>query len=92
MQISDKAMVVARSRALYFFPDQEITAADLRAILDGIDRRRRAWAISHLLRYAQWDEIWRYISRDEVRDSFAELDLPQGLRSAWARLLKLPAS
>lgn len=89
MQISDKATLAARSKALYFFPDQVITSADLRGILDGIDRPRRAWAISHLLRYAQWDEIWVYVSRDEIREAFTDLDLPDRLRSAWARLLRL---
>ena len=63
--------------ALYFFPDE--------------DRARRAWAVSHLLRYAQWDDIWAYVSRDEVRDLFPDLDLPETLAHAWARMLKVEA-
>jgi len=51
----------------------------------------RAKVISHLLRYAEWDDIWRYVSREEVRESFAELDLPESLRRAWARMLKIEA-
>ena len=74
---------------LYFFPDRSVTEAELRAILDGPDRRERAWAISHLLRYAQWDDIWGYVSREEVRDIFGELQLPDSLRAAWARSLKV---
>ena len=52
---------------------------------------RRAWAISHLLRYAQWDDIWLYVSREEVREAFATLDLPENLRQAWGRMLKVEA-
>lgn len=78
-----------RSEFLYFFPEDRITAEQLREILQADDEARRAWAISHLLRYAQWDDIWEYVSREEVREAFGRLDLPAALRLAWARLLKV---
>ena len=78
--------------ALYFFPDQEVTESELREVLGGDSVARRAWAVSHLLRYAQWEDIWDYVSRDDVREIFAELDLPENLRQAWARMLKIEAS
>jgi hypothetical protein len=76
---------------LYFFPDCQVTAAELRRILREGAAAERAWAISHLLRYAQWDDIWTYVSKDEVREVFPELDLPETLRAAWARMLKVEA-
>lgn len=76
---------------LYFFPDQEVTTEELEAILQDGPPDKRAWAISHLLRYAQWEDIWSYVSRDEVREIFPELDLPENLRSAWGRMLKIEA-
>ncbi len=76
---------------LYFFPDQELTLPELEAILAGDDADKRSWAISHLLRYAQWDDIWKFVSRDEVREIFPGLDLPDTLRQAWARMLKIEA-
>ena len=76
---------------LYFFPDEEISAGEVRAILAGDNHERRCWVVSHLLRYAQWDDIWQFVSRDEVRQLFAELDLPDNLRAAWARMLKIEA-
>ena len=60
-------------------------------ILEGDSDEERAWAISHMLRYAQWDDIWLYVSRDEVRRIFPTLDLPENLRQAWARMLKIEA-
>ncbi len=51
----------------------------------------RAWAISHMLRYAQWDDIWLYVTRDQVRQIFPSLELPETLRQAWARMLKIEA-
>ena len=80
-----------RGDTLYFFPDQPLTAAELRQLLAEGAAERRAWAISHLLRYADWDDIWTYVSRDEVREIFPELDLPDSLRNAWGRMLKVEA-
>jgi len=74
---------------LYFFPDREVSADELKEILAEGAREQRAWAISHLLRYAQWEDIWSYVSRDEVREIFDELDLPEKLRQAWGRMLKV---
>jgi hypothetical protein len=78
-----------RGGPLYFFPDRDVTAEELKRILAGGTPEERAWAISHLLRYAQWDDIWSYVSRDEVREVFAALDLPDNLRQAWGRMLKV---
>jgi hypothetical protein len=80
---------VERFDGLYFFPDRRVTADELRGILTQGTTDQRAWAVSHLLRYAQWDDIWTYVSREEVREIFPALDLPENLRSAWARMLKI---
>ncbi len=76
---------------LYFFPDREITEEKLRSTLKSGSREEKAWAVSHLLRYAQWEDIWEYTSRQEVREIFPSLDLPENLRQAWARMLKVEA-
>jgi hypothetical protein len=82
---------VDRIESLYFFPDQRVTEDEIRQILRQGTPEQRAWVVSHLLRYAQWDDIWNYVSRDEVRDIFPELDLPETLRQAWGRMLKIEA-
>ncbi len=78
-----------RGEALYFFPDQTVTAAELRRLLATGTVERRAWAMSHLLRYAEWDDIWSFVDRDGVRELFPQLDLPPSLRTAWARILRI---
>jgi hypothetical protein len=77
--------------SLYFFPDQRITEQAFLHLLHQGTPEQRAWVISHLLRYAQWDDIWTYVTRDEVRDVFPALDLPESLRQAWGRMLKVEA-
>jgi hypothetical protein len=80
-----------RTEYLYFFPDQKVTAEEVRNLLRHGTVEQRAWVISHLLRYAQWDDIWTYASREEVKEIFTDLDLPENLRQAWARMLKIEA-
>jgi len=77
--------------SLYFFPDRRVSETELRSLLASGTQAQRAWAISHLLRYAQWDDIWGYVTRDEVREIFLELELPENLRAAWGRMLKVEA-
>ncbi|MEM7583535.1 MAG: hypothetical protein AAF560_09170 [Acidobacteriota bacterium] len=79
------------NESLYFFPDQQISESRVRSILQHGSLEERAWVISYLLRYAQWDDIWTYVSRDEVREIFPQLDLPEKLQTAWARMLKVEA-
>ena len=82
---------VENKDSLYFFPDQRITEQEFLHLLHQGTPEQRAWVISHLLRYAQWDDIWTYVTRDEVRDIFPALDLPESLRQAWGRMLKVEA-
>lgn len=77
--------------SLYFFPDQTVSEARVRWILENGSRDERAWVVSHLLRFAMWDDIWTYVTRDDVREMFPDLELPESLRSAWARMLKVEA-
>lgn len=86
---SNKPPETGGAEYLYFFPDRQVTRAELETILSGGTESEKAWAISHLLRFAQWDDIWLYVSREEVREIFPTLDLPETLRQAWARMLKI---
>ena len=75
--------------SLYFFPEEKVSDEQARRWLREGPPAKRLWVISHLLRFAQWNDIWSYVTRDEVRDVFAELELPPNLRAAWARMLKI---
>jgi hypothetical protein len=78
----------ARQR-LYFFWDYDITEDDLRAILQGDDEYEKAWAITRLLEAARWDDIWRFISLDDLRAHFHRLRFRFSRdREMWAYALK----
>lgn len=82
---------VERPEYLYFFPDKQVTEEEARHLLRRGTNDQRAWVISHLLRYAVWDDIWTYVTRDDVREILPELELSENLRSAWGRILKVEA-
>ncbi|HEX9735968.1 MAG TPA: hypothetical protein VGG06_28735 [Thermoanaerobaculia bacterium] len=68
-----------------------MSEARVRWILENGSRDERSWVVSHLLRFALWDDIWAYVTREDVREMFPDLELPENLRSAWARMLKVEA-
>ncbi|MEM9294095.1 MAG: hypothetical protein AAGD01_20630 [Acidobacteriota bacterium] len=72
---------------LYFFPEDSVSDKELREILAGDDQERRLWALSHLLRFAQWEDIWQYVSREEVREHLPNIEMTEKLRAAYARML-----
>ena len=90
-QISDTTLTDDGERLVYFFPEDEVSESRVREILKNGPDGDRCWVISHLLRFAQWDDIWLYVTRDEVREVFPEVELPENLRAAWARMLKIEA-
>jgi hypothetical protein len=80
-----------KSETLAFIPERDMTAAELRRILAEGEEELRAWAVTRMLLYAEWEEIWTYVTREQVVELFPRLDLPPALRTAWARILRLEA-
>lgn len=78
-----------REEPLPFIPDRPVTPSELRRLLAEGTREARAWAVSRLLLYADWDEIWTFVTRDEVIGLFGDLELPPALRAKWARMLRI---
>jgi len=81
-----------REEILAFIPERPMTAEQLRKLLAEDSEEMRAWAVTRILLYAEWDEIWRFVSRDQVCELFPLLELPDALRTAWARVLRLEAA
>ena len=68
----------------------KISRRRARQILHGGRRAEKAKLLSLLLSYAEWDEIWALTDQAAVQKLFPHLDLPAGLRRAWARYLGMP--
>lgn len=92
MKGSNGSSTPVASQSLYFFPEQSVSQQQFERILREGTPAERAWAISHLVRYAVWDDIWHWTTRDEVRALLPQLELSDSLRSALARMLKVDAT
>lgn len=73
----------------YFFWDYDITEEEIRDILRGDNEVERAWVITRILEYARWEDIWRYLTLDDVRENFEQLGLKSYLRDLWAYAIEV---
>ncbi len=85
-----QSTVVGASNRPYFFWDYDITEAQIQDALRGENQVEKAWIITRILEYAQWEDIWRYLTVDDVRRNFDQLRFrhPQ-VRDLWAFALKV---
>ena len=69
----------------YFFWDYDIREDEVRGILAGANGVEKAWVISRILQYAKWEDIWRYLKPEDIRQNLPRLDFrrPQD-RDAWS--------
>lgn len=80
--------VTARQR-LYFFWDYDITEDDLQTILHGVNEVEKAWAIARLLEAARWEDIWRFITLDDLCAIFNRLRFRFARdRDMWANAIQ----
>ena len=80
---------VALAGRPYFFWDYDITEEEIRDILRGDNQVEKAWVITRILEYARWEDIWRYLTVDDVRESFEQLGLKPYLRDLWAYAIEV---
>jgi hypothetical protein len=77
------------SERLYFFWDYDISQAQVLHILESGPPHEKAWIISRILEYAKWEDIWRYLTPEDIRQHFEQLHFrrPQD-RELWAYALE----
>jgi len=81
---------MADHRPLYFFWDYDIDEDQVRAILRGKNTTEKIWAMSRILQYARWDDIWHYLSLKDVQENFEQLHWrTPALKELWAHALKV---
>ena len=72
----------------YFIWDYDISEEQVGAILRGDDEFHKAWLIGRIVQYARWDDIWSYLTLDDVRQHFDQIAwrLPF-MKEMWAHAL-----
>ena len=67
------SMSVSAGERPYFFWDYDITDDEVREILRVGEPSEKAWVISRILEHACWNDIWRYLTTDDIRRNFESL-------------------
>jgi hypothetical protein len=67
----------------YFIWDYDLTESDVQDILQGKDEEQKFWLVARLLESARFEDVWKYISLDELREIFPFLQLKPQVRAAW---------
>lgn len=79
-----------KKKYLPFFWDYQITEAQLKRILRGDEgKTTKIWAMSRVLESASYDEVWKHISLQELREIFPQLRLKKPVEKAWRRAFKV---
>jgi hypothetical protein len=79
----------AKKQRPYFLWDYDLSEEEVFAILRGENEVEKAWLITRILEYARWDDIWRYLTLDDLRENWERLRFrwPQD-RELWAYALE----
>jgi len=65
--------------------DREVN--DLKRYIHGDDIDQRRWAIGRILKYAQWSDVRKLLTVDEIKEALPFLTLPEPRRTMIERLL-----
>lgn len=76
----------------YFIWNADLTEQDVRDILTGDDDYAREQMIGHIVRNARFEDIWKYVTIQDVLDNWRVVRgflWPPSLREVWAWALQV---
>ena len=82
-------MTDKQTKRPYFLWDYDLTDADVRRILRGKNEVERRWMMGRILESARLEDVWKYVSLEQVRQEFPELKLKKPIRDAWGYALEI---
>ncbi|MDH4186174.1 MAG: ATP-binding protein [Nitrospira sp.] len=65
--------------------DREVN--DLKRYVSGQDIEQKRWAVGRILKYAEWSDVRKLLSLDDIEEALPYIDLPERRRSMIERLL-----
>lgn len=65
--------------------DREVN--DLKRYVSGQDIEQKRWAVGRILKYAEWSDVRKLLSLDDIEEALPYVDLPERRRTMIERLL-----
>ncbi len=69
----------------YFLWDYELNDNQIRAILNGKNEIEKQWLVARILTHAKYEDVWKYLTLEEIIAVFPRLRLPEKTKQAWHR-------
>jgi len=67
--------------------DREVN--DLKRYLRGEDVEQKRWAVGRILKYAEWSDVRKLLTTDDIEEALPYIDLPERRRTMIERLLPM---
>lgn len=77
-----------RKNRPYFVWDYDYSEEDVRNMLASGDEIEVDWAITRILEYADWKDIWSYLDEQTIRNHIHHLPMRPYLKNLWEYALK----
>ena len=78
-----------KKKTPYFLWDYDLTENQVKKILKSGDDFSRRWLVGRILESAKFEDVWKYLNVDEVRQIFPQLKLKKPIEKAWQRAFKI---
>lgn len=73
----------------YFLWDYNLNDEQVLAILHGDNETERQWLIGRILTHARFDDVWKYLTIEDIVKNFSKLRLPTQTKNAWSNALNV---
>lgn len=73
----------------YFIWDYNIDERRMYAILHGNNEQEKLWLITRIMLHAQFKDIWKYLSAEDIAKVFLKLRLPPKIKQSWQHALNV---
>lgn len=71
----------------YFLWDYDLTEEQVKGIVRGKNDVERRWILGRILTSARYDDVWKYVTIDDIVSELPKLRLRPGVEQAWRRAL-----
>mgnify|MGYP001587014537 FL=1 len=73
----------------YFLWDYDLSENQIRKILHGNNEVEKLWLITRIITHAKFEDIWQYLTLDDIAGVFPKLRLPLKSKQNWQRALNI---
>ena len=73
----------------YFLWDYDLSENQIRKILHGNNEVEKLWLIARIITHAKFDDIWQYLTLEDIVRVFSKLRLSLKSKQNWQRALNV---